>query len=85
MLKKNNFEFNCFSSEGMSEKAGAQTGPGFVPAEAGATSHQIPAAAQGERQWNRTQSWRLYCGGCFILGLKYIDQIILTVSHWQWV
>lgn len=31
----------------MSEKAGAQTGPGFLPAEARSADHQIPAAPQG--------------------------------------
>lgn len=33
--------------EGVSEKAGAQAGPGFLPAETSPTPHQIPAAAEG--------------------------------------
>ena len=39
--------FICLSCEGVSKKAGAQTGPGFLPAETSPTPHQIPAAAEG--------------------------------------
>lgn len=31
----------------MSEKAGAQTGSGLLPAEACSEDHQVPAATQG--------------------------------------
>lgn len=37
--------FICLPGEGVSKKAGAQTGPGFLPVETDPTPHQIPAAA----------------------------------------
>lgn len=41
------FKLSCLSSEGMSKKAGAQTGSGFIPAETSPTPHEIPAAVKG--------------------------------------
>lgn len=40
----------CLHSKGMSKEAGAQTGPGFLPAEASPAPHQIPAAAKGQTE-----------------------------------
>lgn len=49
VLKNQDLQFasTCLLNAGVSEEAGAQTGPGFLPVETGSTSHQIPAAAQG--------------------------------------
>ncbi len=43
-----------FSCEGVSEKAGAQTGPGLLSVETSATPHQIPAVAEGQSESDGT-------------------------------